>query len=83
MTMLRDIAQLGDQVLRQKAEAVDDVCAVEIQQIIEDMLGTLASTQGVGLAAPQIGDIQTDHCCRFTAYAALSLGAADGADGYD
>lgn len=56
MTMLREIAQLGDQVLRQKAETVDDVCAVEIQKIIADMLGTLASTQGVGLAAPQIGE---------------------------
>lgn len=56
MSTLREIAQLGDQVLRQKAAAVDDVRAVDIRRIIEDMLGTLASTQGVGLAAPQIGE---------------------------
>ena len=56
MTMLREIALLGDQVLRKKAETVGDIRAVEIQQIIEDMLSTLASTQGVGLAAPQIGE---------------------------
>lgn len=54
--MLRDIAQLGDPVLRQKAETVDDTRAVEIQQIIEDMQSTLSSTQGVGLAVPQIGE---------------------------
>jgi peptide deformylase len=52
--MSREIVQLGAKVLRQTAVSVKDVHAVEIRQIIEDMRSTLASTQGVGIAAPQI-----------------------------
>jgi peptide deformylase len=55
MTM-REIAQLGAEVLRQKAEAVADVRAAEVRQIIVDMQATLAGTQGVGIAAPQISE---------------------------
>jgi len=54
--MMREIAQLGDKVLRQKAEAVADVHDAEIRQIIEAMQSTLASTSGVGIAAPQISE---------------------------
>ncbi|MGR9013083.1 MAG: peptide deformylase [Gammaproteobacteria bacterium] len=49
-----EIAQLGDQILRQKAQIVSDVHDAEILQIIEAMQVTLASTSGVGIAAPQI-----------------------------
>lgn len=56
MTGVREIAQLGDQVLRQKAEAVVDVHDVETLQIIEAMQSTLATTSGVGIAAPQISE---------------------------
>jgi len=56
MTMMREIAQLGAKVLRQKAEAVVDVHDVEIRQIIEAMQSTLATTSGVGIAAPQISE---------------------------
>lgn len=56
MTTVRDIAQLGATVLRQQAEAVADVHDIEIRQIIEAMHNTLAATQGVGIAAPQIGE---------------------------
>ena len=56
MAMSREIAQLGAKVLRLTAETVEDVHAVEIQQIIEAMQSTLASTQGVGIAAPQISE---------------------------
>jgi len=56
MTRVREIAQLGAKVLRQKAEAVADVHDVEIQQIIEAMQSTLATTSGVGIAAPQISE---------------------------
>jgi peptide deformylase len=55
MTSVCVIAQLGDQVLRQKAKAVADVHDVEIVQAIEVMQSTLAATAGVGIAAPQIG----------------------------
>ena len=54
MANVSEIAQLGDQVLRLKAQAVIDVQSAEIQQIINTLQDTLATTQGVGLAAPQI-----------------------------
>ena len=54
MINVHEIAQLGAQVLRQTAQAVIDFQSVETQQVIDSMLTTLASTQGVGLAAPQI-----------------------------
>ncbi|MDD5113453.1 MAG: peptide deformylase [Methylobacter sp.] len=53
--MKHDIAQLGAKVLRQTANVVADIGSIDARQLIEDMLSTLASTQGVGLAAPQIG----------------------------
>jgi len=56
MTELRDIAQLGAKVLRQYAEPITDVLKPEIQQIIAALYTTLASTQGVGIAAPQISE---------------------------
>jgi peptide deformylase len=53
---MREIAQLGAEVLRKKAETVADVHAVEVRRIIADMQSTLAGTQGVGIAAPQISE---------------------------
>ena len=55
MSRVCEIAQLGDAVLRQKATTVVDVHDIEIIQLIELMQNTLASTSGVGIAAPQIG----------------------------
>ncbi len=54
MTRICEIAQLGNQVLRQKAQIVADVHDAEILQIIKTMQSTLAATSGVGIAAPQI-----------------------------
>jgi peptide deformylase len=56
MTLVREIAQLGNQVLRQIAKAVVDVHDVEVLEIIDVMQNTLAATSGVGIAAPQIGE---------------------------
>ena len=53
---MREIAQLGAKVLRQKAKTVADVHDVEIQKIIEAMQNTLSATSGVGIAAPQISE---------------------------
>ncbi|MEF3073542.1 peptide deformylase [Methylobacter sp. Wu1] len=53
---MREIVQLGAEVLRRKAEAVVDVHDDDIQRIIADMQSTLAGTQGVGIAAPQISE---------------------------
>jgi len=54
MATISEIAQLGAPVLRLQAQVVADVQNAEIQQIIETMQDTLAATQGVGIAAPQI-----------------------------
>ncbi len=48
------IYTLGDRVLRQPAKRVAKVDA-EIRQVIEDMLQTMYSADGIGLAAPQVG----------------------------
>jgi peptide deformylase len=58
MTQPCDIAQLGATVLRQHADFVYDVNNPEIRTIIKAMHTTLASTQGVGLAAPQISQLK-------------------------
>jgi peptide deformylase len=50
-----EIAQLGAKVLRQTAACVADVHRPDIQRIIKDMRSALSATEGVGLAAPQIG----------------------------
>lgn len=55
MTVGHEIAQLGADVLRQTAEHVTDIYSEDIQQLIKDMHAMLATTEGVGLAAPQIG----------------------------
>ena len=54
MTHLCEIAQLGAKVLRLQAQAVTNIQSAEIQQIIDSMQNTLATTQGVGIAAPQM-----------------------------
>ncbi len=44
----------GDPVLREKAKKVKKVDAA-IQKLIDDMVDTMRSAPGVGLAAPQVG----------------------------
>ena len=52
---IRNVLRLGDPLLNQCSETVEDPCSDEIRQIIEDMFDTMKHYQGVGLAAPQIG----------------------------
>ncbi len=58
MTQLCEIAQLGAHVLRQVSETVTTADNPVVRQIISDMKTSLASTQGVGLAAPQISQLK-------------------------
>lgn len=51
---VRAIRVLPDPVLRQKAKKISKVDA-SIQQLIDDMIETMRSASGVGLAANQIG----------------------------
>ena len=48
------IIQLGNPILRQKAEFVEDIQDENIQKLIDDLLITVADANGVGIAAPQV-----------------------------
>jgi peptide deformylase len=54
MPILRQIAQLGQPVLRNTAKTVTDPSNPTIQALIGDMLATVADVNGVGIAAPQV-----------------------------
>lgn len=54
MTILRQIAQLGQPVLRQETGLVGDPADPVLQTLIDDMLATMAEAGGVGIAAPQV-----------------------------
>jgi peptide deformylase len=54
MAILRQIAQLGQPVLRQETGLIDDPAAPALQALINDMLATMAEASGVGIAAPQV-----------------------------
>jgi peptide deformylase len=53
---IRKIAQMGEPVLRQKAEPIDpsEVGSPFIQTLIDDMIETMHDADGAGLAAPQV-----------------------------
>ena len=53
---IRAIEQIGAQVLRRIAMPVERVDDPAVINVIAAMQATLASTEGVGLAAPQIGE---------------------------
>lgn len=50
----KQIAQLGDPILRQQAQLVDDTQTEEIIDLVDRMLTLLSDSEGVGIAAPQI-----------------------------
>jgi peptide deformylase len=53
---IRKIAQMGEPVLRRRAETVDpaELGSVRLRNLIEDMIDTMHDADGAGLAAPQI-----------------------------
>ena len=54
MPILRQIAQLGQPVLRETALPVADPADPVLQSLIGDMLVTMTEADGVGIAAPQV-----------------------------
>lgn len=54
MAILRQIAQLGQSVLREPARAIVNPADPAVQTLIDDMLATVADADGVGIAAPQV-----------------------------
>ena len=51
-----EITELGNPVLRIKAKRVRNVLDQAIQSLIDDMIITTKAANGVGLAAPQVGE---------------------------
>ena len=51
---IRNIRELGDDVLRKECKTVKDVTR-RTRVLIEDMFDTMYEANGVGLAAPQVG----------------------------
>lgn len=51
---LRKIVQIGDEVLTKKAKKVEKIDD-KIIELLDDMAETMYHSEGVGLAAPQIG----------------------------
>ena len=54
MPILRQIAQLGQPILRRVAGKITDPEDPVVQALIDDMLVTVADACGVGIAAPQV-----------------------------
>jgi peptide deformylase len=54
MTVLRQIAQMGQPVLREVARKIAHPTDPAIQSLIDDLLVTVADANGVGIAAPQV-----------------------------
>ncbi len=54
MPILRQIAQLGQPVLRTVGATILDPRDPAVQLLIDDMLVTVADANGVGIAAPQV-----------------------------
>ena len=52
--MILEIKKLNDPILRKKASLVDKVDN-KIKTIVSDLLETMKESEGIGLAAPQIG----------------------------
>jgi len=54
MAILRQIAQLGQPVLREVTKKIVDPVDPVVKMLIDDMLITVVDANGVGLAAPQV-----------------------------
>lgn len=54
MSEILDIARLGDPILRQHAQAVENITDPQIQTLIDNLIATATEARGVGIAAPQV-----------------------------
>ncbi len=55
MGKVRNVKQLGAEVLREVAKEIEDVKEQETQELIDDLILTCRATEGMGIASPQIG----------------------------
>jgi peptide deformylase len=54
MTNSLQVIELGNPVLRQRSQPIADVNSERIQKLIDDLIATVSSANGVGIAAPQV-----------------------------
>lgn len=53
--IIKNITQVGNPILRKKANFVKDVSSPKIKRIITDLVDTMRASNLIGIAAPQIG----------------------------
>ncbi|WP_218080144.1 peptide deformylase [Anthocerotibacter panamensis] len=53
--MTMRIYTLGEPVLQQQADPVENIHAPSVQNLIDELIATLREANGVGIAAPQVG----------------------------
>jgi len=56
MAEVLQIAQLGNPILRQQAQLVDNIRDESLQQLIDVLVATVQTSNGVGIAAPQVSE---------------------------
>lgn len=56
MPQVLQISQLGNPVLRQQAQPIENVRDERIQNLIDELIATVAPANGVGIAAPQVAE---------------------------
>ena len=54
MVEILQVAQLGNEILRYKAQPINNIWQESLQRLIDDLIATVLATNGVGIAAPQI-----------------------------
>jgi peptide deformylase len=54
-TSNKEILQLGNPILRQLAQSIDNPQELTLQSLIDELIETLIQSGGVGIAAPQVG----------------------------
>lgn len=54
MSEILSIIQLGNPLLRQQAQPIDNLLEKPIQTLIDNLLATVRESNGVGIAAPQV-----------------------------
>lgn len=54
MSEILQVSQLGNPILRRQARPIQNVRDERIQKLIDDLIATAISVNGVGIAAPQV-----------------------------
>ncbi len=54
MSNIRQISEIGSDILRQKSRSIVDPLDLQIDSLIDDLIATAIAANGVGIAAPQV-----------------------------